>query len=82
MVGSPGTGGRWGPAQSACLVASKEASGAEEEEVEGIEVLACSSTVSSSETPGPSLPAPTLSGGPGEVEEDRDVVEEVEDDEE
>lgn len=63
-------------------MASKEASGAEEEEVEGIEVLPCSSTVSSSETLGPSFPAPTLSGGPGEVEEDRDVVEEVEDDEE
>lgn len=54
----------------------------EEVEVEGIEVLGCSSIVSSSETRGPSFPAPTLSGVPGEVEEERDVLEEVEDDEE
>lgn len=54
----------------------------EEVEVEGIEVLGCSFIVSGSETLGPSFPAPTLSGGPGEVEEERDVVEEVEDDEE
>lgn len=61
---------------------SKEAGGVEEVEVAGTEVLGCSSTVSSSETLGPSFPVPTLSGGPGEVEEEWDVVEEVEDDEE
>lgn len=61
---------------------SKEASGVEEVEVGSIEVLGCSSTVCSSETLGLSFPALTLSGGPGEVEEERDVVEEVEDDEE
>lgn len=85
MVGSPGTGGRWGPAESSWLGGRSEIGGVEEAEVEGRDGPGCCSTGPGSATLGASddasSPAPSFSGS-GEVDEEREVVEEVVEDEE
>lgn len=81
MVGSPGTGGRWGLAESSCL-----RGGVEEAEVEGRDGPGCCSTGPSSAEVGiseeVSSSRPLSLSGSGEVEEEREVVEDVEEDEE
>lgn len=85
MVGSPGTGGRCSRAEPSSPGSRRVEGGVEEAEFEGIEGPGCCSTgpkstelCSIEEASSPTLP---LSGS-GEVEEERDVVEEVEEDEE
>lgn len=85
MVGSPGTGGRWGPVGSSWLGGRREVGGVEEAEVEGRDGPGCCSTGPISARLGTSKeafsPPPSFSGS-GEVEEEREVVEEVEEVEE
>lgn len=85
MVGSPGTGGRWGPADSSSLGGRREVGGVDEAEVEGRDGPGCCSTGPISTKLGTSeeafSPLPSLSGS-GEVEEEREEVEEEEEDEE
>lgn len=85
MVGSPGIGGRWGPADSSWLGGRREVGGVDEEEVEGRDGPGCCSTGPISTNLGTSeevfSPPPSLSWS-GEVEEEREVVEDVEEDEE
>lgn len=78
-VGSPGTGRHRGPAESPCGGAGREAGG--EVEAEGRDEAGCLSTAPSAAeswaTVGASLAPPLPLWGSGEVEEDREVVEEV-----